>query len=100
MALQGLVDWRGRPVNQKRHGGVKASGIGRTHGVVGMREIVRPKFVSVEKITGIKQLWWYNYTPELLTQMSGFVDFLFHRGLISRIKGALHSMGVLFRKRL
>ncbi|PAN16460.1 hypothetical protein PAHAL_3G062500 [Panicum hallii] len=25
MALQGLVDWRGRPVNQKRHGGVKAS---------------------------------------------------------------------------
>ncbi|TVU51463.1 hypothetical protein EJB05_02895, partial [Eragrostis curvula] len=25
MALQGLVDWRGRPVNQKRHGGVKAT---------------------------------------------------------------------------
>ncbi|RCV15875.1 hypothetical protein SETIT_3G093300v2 [Setaria italica] len=25
MALQGLADWRGRPVNQKRHGGVKAS---------------------------------------------------------------------------
>ncbi|CAL4896449.1 unnamed protein product [Urochloa decumbens] len=25
MALQGLVDWRGGPVNQKKHGGVKAS---------------------------------------------------------------------------
>ncbi|RLM99111.1 protein NRT1/ PTR FAMILY 4.3-like [Panicum miliaceum] len=25
MGLQGLVDWRGRPVNQKKHGGVKAS---------------------------------------------------------------------------
>ncbi|CAN6335841.1 unnamed protein product [Urochloa humidicola] len=25
MALQGLVDWRGRPVNQKKHGGVRAS---------------------------------------------------------------------------
>jgi acyl-CoA reductase-like NAD-dependent aldehyde dehydrogenase len=86
-------------VSEAPHGGVKASGIGRTHGVFGMREMVRPKFVSVEKITGIKQLWWYNYTPELLTQMSGFVDFLFHRGLISRIKGALRSMGVLFCKR-
>jgi len=25
MALQGLVDWKGRPVNPKRHGGVKAT---------------------------------------------------------------------------
>jgi hypothetical protein len=25
MALQGLVDWRGRPVTGKRHGGVRAS---------------------------------------------------------------------------
>ncbi|CAL4911095.1 unnamed protein product [Urochloa decumbens] len=25
MALQGLVDWRGRPLNQKKHGGVRAS---------------------------------------------------------------------------
>ncbi|RLN28489.1 hypothetical protein C2845_PM05G07890 [Panicum miliaceum] len=25
MALQGLVDWRGRPVNHKKHGGVRAS---------------------------------------------------------------------------
>ncbi|CAN6330870.1 unnamed protein product [Urochloa humidicola] len=25
MALQGLVDWRGQPVNQKKHGGVRAS---------------------------------------------------------------------------
>ncbi|KAL6905898.1 hypothetical protein ACP4OV_003499 [Aristida adscensionis] len=25
MALQGLVDWRGRPVNGKRHGGVRAT---------------------------------------------------------------------------
>jgi succinate-semialdehyde dehydrogenase/glutarate-semialdehyde dehydrogenase len=87
-------------VSEAPHGGVKASGIGRTHGVFGMREMLRPKFVSVEKITGVKQLWWYNYTPEVLAQMSGFVDFLFHRGLISRIKGGLRSMGVLFRKRL
>jgi hypothetical protein len=25
MALQGLVDWRGHPVNQKKQGGVRAS---------------------------------------------------------------------------
>jgi len=87
-------------VSEAPHGGVKSSGIGRTHGIFGLREMVRPKFVSVEKLTGMKQMWWYSYTPELREQMAGFVDLLFGRKLLTRIKGALRSTGVLFRKRL
>jgi acyl-CoA reductase-like NAD-dependent aldehyde dehydrogenase len=86
-------------ISEAPHGGVKASGIGRTHGMFGMREMVRQKFVSVEKLTSMKQLWWYNYTPELRSQMSGFVDFLFGRGLIARWKGALRASGAALRKR-
>jgi acyl-CoA reductase-like NAD-dependent aldehyde dehydrogenase len=87
-------------ISEAPHGGVKASGIGRTHGMYGMREMVRPKFLAVEKFSGMKQLWWYNYTPEMKMQMSGFVDMLFGRGLIARIRGALRSTGSLFRRRL
>ena len=87
-------------VSEAPHGGVKSSGIGRTHGIHGMQEMVRPKFISTEKTSKIKQLWWYSYTPELRSQMSGFVDFLFGKGLITRIRGALRSGGAILRKRL
>ena len=87
-------------ISEAPHGGVKASGIGRTHGIFGLREMVRPKFVGVEKISGMKQMWWYNYSPEMKTQMGGFVDMLFARSIFARIRGALRSTGALFRRRL
>ncbi len=82
------------------HGGVKESGIGRTHGMIGLREMVKPKFIAVERLPKMKQLWWFKYTPELKQQMSGFVDMLFGKGLGKRIGGALRSGGSIFRKRM
>jgi succinate-semialdehyde dehydrogenase/glutarate-semialdehyde dehydrogenase len=41
-------------------GGVKQSGIGRTHGRIGLREMVQPKYVSLDRSRG-PELWWYPY---------------------------------------
>jgi succinate-semialdehyde dehydrogenase/glutarate-semialdehyde dehydrogenase len=41
-------------------GGVKHSGIGRTHGRLGLREMVRPKYVTDDRSEG-PELWWYPY---------------------------------------
>jgi succinate-semialdehyde dehydrogenase/glutarate-semialdehyde dehydrogenase len=41
-------------------GGVKQSGIGRTHGRVGLREMVQPKYVNLDRSRG-PELWWYPY---------------------------------------
>lgn len=41
-------------------GGVKQSGLGRTHGTIGLREMVQPKYVSLDRSRG-PELWWYPY---------------------------------------
>ena len=42
-------------------GGIKQSGIGRTHGRLGLREMVRPKYVTHDTSRG-PELWWFPYT--------------------------------------
>ena len=42
------------------HGGFKASGIGRTHGLPGMAEMVRVRYIDVDRLM-MKKPWWYGY---------------------------------------
>ncbi|HWR17853.1 MAG TPA: aldehyde dehydrogenase family protein [Terriglobales bacterium] len=85
-------------VSEAPHGGVKSSGIGRTHGLVGLEEMVRPKFIDADLIPGIKKSWWYGYGPRFRDQMYAFADMVFARGWLTRISGTLKSTGALFRK--
>ena len=50
-------------------GGVKWSGIGRIHGLLGLREMVHPKYVSLDRGRG-PELWWYPYDAETDRLMS------------------------------
>jgi succinate-semialdehyde dehydrogenase/glutarate-semialdehyde dehydrogenase len=49
-------------------GGVKWSGIGRTHGLLGLREMVRPKYVSTDRGRGA-ELWWFPYDEQFAALM-------------------------------
>jgi succinate-semialdehyde dehydrogenase/glutarate-semialdehyde dehydrogenase len=79
------------------HGGFKQSGIGRTHGEMGLEEMVQTKYVDVDLVPGMPKVWWFGYSKKYQEQMGGFVDFLFAKKLSLRIKGALRSSG-LFRR--
>lgn len=87
-------------INEAPHGGVKSSGIGRTHGFLGLDELVRPKFVDSDLVPNLKKSWWYGYGASFRDQMFAFSDMLFAGGWGKRIAGALKSTGALFRKQL
>ena len=51
-------------IAQTPWGGVKQSGLGRTHGRLGLLEMVAPHHVHVNRLARIHDLWWFNYTPD------------------------------------
>ena len=85
-------------ISEAPHGGVKASGLGRTHGRFGLEEMVRVKYLSSDHFAGIKKVWWYSYGESFTRQMDAFVDMMFARGLGARLRGVLRSAGALRRK--
>jgi len=86
-------------ISEAPHGGVKASGIGRTHGKLGLEEMVWPKYVDSDRMPGMKKLWWYGYGPAFAGQMAGFVELLFAKKLTNRVQGALKSAKSYLRRK-
>ena len=79
------------------HGGFKLSGIGRTHGKMGLAEMVQVKYVDTDLLPGMPKVWWFGYDRKLKQQMDGFIDLLFGRSWGKKLKGALRSAGLLRR---
>ena len=86
-------------ISEAPHGGVKASGLGHTHGRCGLDEMVRTKYVDSDRVPNMKKLWWYGYGEKFSRQMESFLDMQFSRGLMNRMRGGLRSTGALFRKK-
>src|SRR5579871_3902697 len=87
-------------ISEALHGGIKASGLGRTHGRFGLEEMVRLKYLDTDHMPGMKKVWWYGYGESFRRQMEGFLDLQFARNLTARLGGALRSVGVITAKKL
>jgi acyl-CoA reductase-like NAD-dependent aldehyde dehydrogenase len=77
-------------------GGVKWSGIGRIHGLLGLREMVQPKYVSLDRGRG-PELWWYPYDAQFAGLMSRAVSALYSTSFSARVRAQL---GLARRARL
>ena len=87
-------------ISEAPHGGLKSSGVGRTHGRFGLEEMVWLKHLDVDLVPRMKKVWWYGYGAAFARQMDGFLDFEFARGWGTRLRGALRAAGVAVRKKL
>jgi succinate-semialdehyde dehydrogenase/glutarate-semialdehyde dehydrogenase len=59
-------------IAQTPWGGMKQSGLGRTHGRLGLLELVAPQHVHVNRIARLHDFWWFNYTPRAGRLFRGF----------------------------
>ncbi|MDQ3174303.1 MAG: aldehyde dehydrogenase family protein [Acidobacteriota bacterium] len=50
-------------IAQTPWGGIKESGYGRTHGRMGLLELVSPRHIHVNRISFLPDLWWFRYDP-------------------------------------
>ena len=87
-------------ISEAPHGGVKASGVGRTHGRFGLDEMVRVKYLDTDRVPGMKKVWWHGYGESFRRQMEGFLDMQFARDLTVRLRGGLRAAGIFRRKQL
>ncbi len=86
-------------ISEAPHGGVKASGIGRSHGRFGLEEMVRIKYLDSDRLPGMEKIWWYGYGNAFARQMEGLLDWQFARGLGQRLRGAVSAAGALKSKK-
>jgi len=86
-------------ISEALHGGVKASGLGRTHGHFGLEEMVRVKYVDIDLLGRMKKSWWYGYGEKFIRQMEGVIDLMFAPKWGQRLRGALLTAGTFRLKR-
>ena len=59
-------------IAQTPWGGVKQSGYGRTHGRLGLLELVTPQHIHVNRVPWLPDVWWFRYTTEAANLFRGF----------------------------
>jgi acyl-CoA reductase-like NAD-dependent aldehyde dehydrogenase len=79
-------------------GGFKQSGIGRTHGALGMAEMTQTQCLVHDILPGVKRdLWWHPHSPELYRGIGGIIDLLYGGGLSRRLWGLKKVLSILPR---
>ena len=79
-------------------GGVKESGIGRSHGELGFDEMTQPQVVTTELLHFAKRnLFWHPYDAKLYQGLKGALHLLHGRKLSDRLHGFLSFAALLPR---
>ena len=88
-------------ISEAPHGGPGASGWGHTHSRLGLLEMVRVKYVDVDRLPRIAKSWWFGYTDELAAAAGASSKSFFApswRRRLAAHDGKHGARGVIFRR--
>ncbi len=81
------------------HGGVKQSGIGRTHGRAGLEECVRTKATVIDRFPSWRQAWWFGYSPEHDEGIDAYVKVAHSPSVMERLTALPKFIKFIFKPR-
>lgn len=68
-------------------GGPKESGIGRTHGELGLRAMTQPQAIVRDIVPFLKRnMWWYPYNKGVYDGMKAGMEVVYGKGLVTRVR--------------
>jgi acyl-CoA reductase-like NAD-dependent aldehyde dehydrogenase len=81
------------------HGGEKESGLGRTHGELGMLETCRPRYVGSDLLDWMRKPWWFGYHEESGVERDAILRVLYSPSLLDRVRAIPAGLRVFFNRR-
>ncbi|MDR0643525.1 MAG: aldehyde dehydrogenase family protein [Treponema sp.] len=79
-------------------GGFGDSGIGRTHGEAGFREMLKAQVVVDDFLPAVKRnLWWQPYSEKVYAGIHSIVELLAGRSFLSKMKALPGVLRIFFR---
>jgi succinate-semialdehyde dehydrogenase/glutarate-semialdehyde dehydrogenase len=78
-------------IAQTPWGGIKDSGYGRTHGRMGLLELVHPQHIHMNRLSFLPDLWWFRYSAQASRLFGGLASH-FTTGSIVRTSWLLPQM--------
>ena len=80
-------------------GGMKQSGLGRTHGRLGLLELVQPQHIHVNRFAFARDLWWFRYTPAAARLFQSFARSFTNGSAVRSLPIVPHIMRRFFERR-
>jgi succinate-semialdehyde dehydrogenase/glutarate-semialdehyde dehydrogenase len=84
-------------IAQTPWGGTKDSGYGRTHGRMGLLELVTPRHIHVNRLSFLPDLWWFRYTSEASRLFRGLATYFTTGSVLKTWRLLPQMIGRLFR---
>ncbi len=73
-------------IGQTPWGGFKQSGYGRSHGKLGLMELVAPQHIHINRFTVLPNAWWFGYSENALETFRGFARHFSSGSLFQTMK--------------
>ena len=86
-------------IAQTPWGGVKDSGYGRTHGRMGLLELVTPTHIHINRVSFLPDLWWFRYDPAATKLFGGLAKHFTTGSILKTTRLFPQMMRRLFKSR-